>query len=286
MIYPLAICGGLHRHLDHRHLLRAARRQQLDHGRALPRLHRHRRAFGRRLVGGDAFRARRLRRGRHRGGDDDHRAQSVPVRHRRAAGHRLHRVDHRVLHGHRLSPGALDQPGVRHGPRDQRDPRSRGLAGGDRAAGARHRRRHSVDVLARRACSERRSPPRRCWGLPASWSRSTPSGRSPTMRAASRRWRACPRRCAARPTRSMPSATRPRPSPRAMPSARRDSARWCCLPPTATIFSTSSTRPTRRARRRSHTSAACTPISRWPTLTSWSGCCSAASSPTSSAAWR
>ena len=35
---------GLHRHLDHRHLLREARRQQVDHGRALQGLHRRRRA--------------------------------------------------------------------------------------------------------------------------------------------------------------------------------------------------------------------------------------------------
>ena len=34
----------LHHHLDHRHLLRAARRQQVDHGRALQGLDRHRRA--------------------------------------------------------------------------------------------------------------------------------------------------------------------------------------------------------------------------------------------------
>ena len=38
---------GLHRDLDHRHLLRQARRQRLDHGRALQGPHRHRRAVDR-----------------------------------------------------------------------------------------------------------------------------------------------------------------------------------------------------------------------------------------------
>ena len=38
----------LHHHLDHRHVLRQARRQPVDHGRALQGLHRHRRAVARR----------------------------------------------------------------------------------------------------------------------------------------------------------------------------------------------------------------------------------------------
>ena len=45
MLYPLAICGILRADLDRRHLLREARLQQLDHGRALQGLHRHRRAL-------------------------------------------------------------------------------------------------------------------------------------------------------------------------------------------------------------------------------------------------
>ena len=49
----------LHHHLDHRHVLRATRRQQLDHGCALSRLHRLRRALHRRPLGGDALRSRR-----------------------------------------------------------------------------------------------------------------------------------------------------------------------------------------------------------------------------------
>ncbi len=44
----------LHRHLDHRHVLRQARRQQLDHGRALQGPDRHRRAVDRRPRARDA----------------------------------------------------------------------------------------------------------------------------------------------------------------------------------------------------------------------------------------
>ena len=44
----------LHHHLDHRHLLRQARRQPVDHGRALQGPHRHRRAVARRRRAGDA----------------------------------------------------------------------------------------------------------------------------------------------------------------------------------------------------------------------------------------
>ena len=40
LLYPAGDRRGLHRDLDHRHLLRAARRQQVDHGRALQGLHR------------------------------------------------------------------------------------------------------------------------------------------------------------------------------------------------------------------------------------------------------
>ena len=44
----------LHHHLDHRHVLRQARRQPVDHGRALQGPHRHRRAVARRRRAGDA----------------------------------------------------------------------------------------------------------------------------------------------------------------------------------------------------------------------------------------
>jgi hypothetical protein len=61
----------------------------------------------------------------------------------------------------------------------------------------------------------RRSPRRRlraprCWRWPAWWSRSTPTVRSPTMPAASPKWRAFPTTCASAPTRSTRSATPPR----------------------------------------------------------------------------
>ena len=72
----------------------------------------------------------------------DHRLEPVPVRPRRPRADRPHRLDHRVLHRHRLPPGALDQPGLGHRPRHQRHPGPRGVARSDRAADARHRRRH------------------------------------------------------------------------------------------------------------------------------------------------
>ena len=58
----------LHRDLDHRHVLRQARRQRLDHGRALQGPDRGRRALDRRPVDRDAVHpAERVRRARHRG---------------------------------------------------------------------------------------------------------------------------------------------------------------------------------------------------------------------------
>ena len=50
MLYPLAVCARRRGDLHHRHLLRAARRQPVDHGRALQGLHRHRRAVDHRAV--------------------------------------------------------------------------------------------------------------------------------------------------------------------------------------------------------------------------------------------
>ena len=61
---------GLRRDLDHRHLLRPARRQQLDHGRALSRLHRLGGAVARGAVAGD-----HLDLGRHERTADRGRAQ-------------------------------------------------------------------------------------------------------------------------------------------------------------------------------------------------------------------
>ncbi len=58
MMYPLAICARLHRDLDHRHVLRQARRQQLHHGRPLQGPHRHRRSVDRRPRARHALRRR------------------------------------------------------------------------------------------------------------------------------------------------------------------------------------------------------------------------------------
>ena len=51
MLYPLAIAGMSHRHLDHRHLLRAPGRVQEHHGRALQGRDRHRGAVADRACG-------------------------------------------------------------------------------------------------------------------------------------------------------------------------------------------------------------------------------------------
>ena len=70
------------------------------------------------------------------------RRRSVLLRHRRPCGDRPDHLDHRILHRHQLSAGALDRAGLGHRPRHQRDPGPRHIAGIDGAAGARHHRRH------------------------------------------------------------------------------------------------------------------------------------------------
>jgi K(+)-stimulated pyrophosphate-energized sodium pump len=77
------------------------------------------------------------------------------------------------------------------------------------------------------------SPPWPCCRWRASSSRSTPTAPSRTTPGASPRWRSSATRCATSRTRWTPSATPPRPSPRAMPSLRRASPRWCCSRPTS-----------------------------------------------------
>ena len=84
------------------------------------------------------------------------------------------------------------------------------------------------------------SPPPPCWPWPGWWSRSTPTARSRTTPAASRRWQSSMKTCARPPTPWTRWATPPRRSPRAMPSARRGWRRSCCSPPTPTTWSTSS----------------------------------------------
>ena len=69
----------LHRHLDRRHVLRQARRQQLDHGRALQGPDRNGRAVDRRPRHRDAFR-HRLGRDRHGRGHVRDRQEPVHLR--------------------------------------------------------------------------------------------------------------------------------------------------------------------------------------------------------------
>ena len=59
-------------------------------------------------------------------------------------------VHHRILHRHRQASGGVDRPGLGHRPRHQCHPGSRGVAGIDGAAGAGDRRRHHLDLPARR----------------------------------------------------------------------------------------------------------------------------------------
>ena len=74
---------GVHRDLDRRHVLRQARRQQLDHGRALQGPHRHRRPVGRRPRHRHALPAERLGRDGQGQRRRDHRLRAVPLRPRR-----------------------------------------------------------------------------------------------------------------------------------------------------------------------------------------------------------
>ena len=140
----------LHHHLDRRHVFRQARRQQFDHGRALQGPDRRPGLLS--IVGlaiatqfvigwGDD---------RHRRRQVGHRRQPVRLRHRRPRRHRPDRRHHRILHRHRQAPGGLDRAGLGHRPRHQRHPGPRGVAGVDRAAGPRHRRRHHRHLPARR----------------------------------------------------------------------------------------------------------------------------------------
>ena len=51
-----------------------------------------------------------------------HRHDAVLLRRRRPRGHRPDHLDHRILHRHRLPPGAVDRRGLGHRPRHQRHP--------------------------------------------------------------------------------------------------------------------------------------------------------------------
>ncbi len=50
VVYPIVLGGGLHRRVDHRHVLRQAPPTRQDHGRAVQRRDRFRRARGHRLL--------------------------------------------------------------------------------------------------------------------------------------------------------------------------------------------------------------------------------------------
>ena len=102
----------LHPDLGRRHLLRQARPRQRDHEGAVQGPAGDRRAVRRR----DRHHHRLVRRLRRAAGGDRRRQHHRPVdlrlRHRRAGGDRADRVDHRILHRDRVSPGALDRAGA------------------------------------------------------------------------------------------------------------------------------------------------------------------------------
>ena len=153
----------LHHHLDHRHVLRQARREPVDHGRALQGPDRHRRAVargrGRRDLLPDRFRrARRC---------ELHGPGAVRMRRRRPGRHRPDHLDHRVLHRHRLPAGEVDRGFVGDRPRHQRDPGSGDLDGVDRAVRPSSSSPASSSPTASPACSALPSRPRRCWRSPA-----------------------------------------------------------------------------------------------------------------------
>jgi K(+)-stimulated pyrophosphate-energized sodium pump len=94
----------------------------------------------------------------------DHRPDvAVLVRHGRPGRHGGHRGRHRILHRHRLPPGAVDRQCVGLRPWHQCDPGPGRVAGIDRPAGAYHRRRHHRLVSSWPACSASPSPPPPCW---------------------------------------------------------------------------------------------------------------------------
>ena len=156
LVYPLAICGTLHRDVDHRHLFREARAERFHHGRPLQRAHRDRSPVDRRP---GCLHAPHDRLGRDRAGrrSQHHRSQPLLLRVDRALGHRSHRGDHGILHRHRKATGRLDRAGLSRGSRHQRHPGSRDLARIDRIAGARNRSAGSSAPLNWRACLALRS---------------------------------------------------------------------------------------------------------------------------------
>ena len=128
----------LHHRLHRRHLLRQARRQPIDHGRALQGHARDRDPVADRYCHRD-LRTDRLRPAR---GRELFRGDAAHLRHRRSCGHRTDHLDHRVLHRHQLSPGAIHRRCLADRPRHQCDPGPGDIARSHRAAGTGDHRRH------------------------------------------------------------------------------------------------------------------------------------------------
>src|SRR5690606_20391022 len=96
---------GVDRGLDHRRVLRAHEGRRLNHGRALQGRDRLRRAGGDRVLAGDHLADGKLVRGGR---------QPLCLRADRPGTYGADRVDHRVLHRHRVRPGAARRPGLDH----------------------------------------------------------------------------------------------------------------------------------------------------------------------------
>jgi Na+/H+-translocating membrane pyrophosphatase len=158
----------------------------------------------------------------------------VAVHAGRPRAHRGDDRDHRVLHRDRIQAGAARGGGLADRPCDQHHCRPRRLDEGLRPAGDRRVLEHLGFLPARRAVrhrhrghgdvvDDRHDRRARCL---------RPDHRQ--RRRHRRDGRAWIRRCAMSPILWTPWAIPPRPSPRAMPSARRDSRLWCCSPTTRT----------------------------------------------------
>ena len=131
----------LHHHLDHRHLLRSPRLRRRHHVGDVQGRDR-----GRRAVDPGHLVRHRLP-GRHGHGAQGrrplvHRHVAVLVLAGRPRHHRPDRVDHRILHRHRLPSGQGRGPGLGHRPRHQRHRGPRDVDGSHGAAGPADLRRH------------------------------------------------------------------------------------------------------------------------------------------------
>ena len=144
-------------------------------------------------------------------------------------------LDHRVLHRHAVRAGAAHRQGLDHRPRHQHHRRPGRVDEVDRLAGA--------AASASRSCVAYSLAG--LYGIAVAATVDAEHGRHrrrarrlrPDHRQRRRHRRdvgAAATACATSPTRWTPSATPPRPSPRATRSARPASPRWCCSPTTRT----------------------------------------------------